>query len=124
MAKRANKIQHTKKSLIEALEKTLGVVTTACKLVGVDRSTYYKYYNEDPEFRAAADDMENVALDFSESQLHQQIKNGSTAATIFHLKTKGRKRGWQENMDLTTDGERIDNTIKVIFEDFSEEGEK
>lgn len=119
MAKRANKVQHTKKSLLQALEKTLGVVTTACKLVGVDRSTYYKYYNEDPEFRAAADDMENVALDFSESQLHQQIKNGSTAATIFHLKTKGRKRGWQENMDLTTDGERIDNTIKVVFEDFS-----
>ena len=33
-----------KKKLLIALEKALGVVTTACKNVGIHRSTYYEYY--------------------------------------------------------------------------------
>ncbi len=43
-----NKIQQNKKALIQAMEKSLGVVTTACKLAGLDRGTYYNYYNNDP----------------------------------------------------------------------------
>ncbi|MCC6448747.1 MAG: hypothetical protein IT215_08705, partial [Chitinophagaceae bacterium] len=38
-----------KKAMIEALEKSLGVVTTAAKAVGIDRSTHYDWYNNDPE---------------------------------------------------------------------------
>ena len=44
-----------KKKLIEALEKALGVVTTACKTVGVARSTFYDWYNADPEFKKQVD---------------------------------------------------------------------
>ena len=87
---RTNKTQQNKKALLEALEKSLGVVTTACKLVGLNRSTYYEYYNNDPEFKQAADNVENVVLDFVESQLHKQIKDGNTSSTIFYLKTKGK----------------------------------
>lgn len=100
MAK-SNKIQHTKKALLDALEKSMGVVTDACKEVGINRSTYYKYYNEDSEFKKQADDIENVALDFAESQLFKQIKDSNTAATIFYLKTKGKKRGYIERHELT-----------------------
>ena len=32
-----NKTEHHKKALLEALEKSLGVVTTACKIAGVGR---------------------------------------------------------------------------------------
>lgn len=97
---RTNKIQQTKNALIEALEKSLGVVTTACKLVGVNRSTYYDYYNNDPEFRKRADEIENVTIDFVESQLHKQIKEGNSTATIFYLKTKGKKRGYIERQEV------------------------
>ena len=71
------------------MEQSLGVVTQACKMVGVSRVTYYDYYKTDPEFKAAVDELQNVALDFAESQLHKQIREGSTGATIFYLKTKG-----------------------------------
>ena len=40
-----------KTQLVEALEKTLGVVTSACKVVGVARSTFYEWYNDDLEFK-------------------------------------------------------------------------
>lgn len=93
---KSNKIAQTKKALLEALEKSLGVVTTACKIVGVGRGTYYRYYDEDPEFKKQADDIENVVLDFAESQLHKQIKDGNPTSTIFYLKTKGKKRGYFE----------------------------
>ena len=42
-----------KKKLLEALEKSLGVVTTACKQVGCARSTFYDYMAKDQEFKKA-----------------------------------------------------------------------
>lgn len=96
---KTNKIQQKKKALIEALEKSLGIATTACKSVGVDRTTFYKYLKDDEEFASDVKDIENVALDFAESQLHQRIKSGSDAAIIFYLKTKGKKRGYIEKTE-------------------------
>ncbi len=93
-----NKIRHNKKKILEALEKSLGIVTTACKIAGVHRSTYYEYYNTDEEFKKECDDMSNIVLDFAESQLHKQIKDGNPSSTIFYLKTKGKNRGYYEKV--------------------------
>jgi len=94
----ANKTEHIKKQLIEALTKSLGVVTTACKSVGISRTTFYEYYKED-DFKAAVEELSDVAIDFAESQLHKQIQDGNTTATIFYLKTKGKKRGYIERQE-------------------------
>jgi hypothetical protein len=69
--------------------------------VGVGRTTYYEYYNTDPDFKKEIDELSNVALDFAESQLHKQIKEGNTSATIFYLKTKGKERGYVERQEVT-----------------------
>jgi hypothetical protein len=92
--------EENKKKLIEALKQSLGVVTTACDSIGISRHTYYKWLRTDEQFKKEIDDLENVTLDFAESQLFKQIKEGSTAATIFYLKTKGRKRGYIEKTEL------------------------
>lgn len=107
-----NKSEHIKKALIEALEKSLGIVTTACKQVGIGRTTFYNYYNNDQEFKAQVDDIANMSLDFAESKLLEQIKDNSTAATIFYLKTKGKKRGYVERQEITgADG--IPSNVKI-----------
>jgi len=93
-----DKTRHNKKKILEALEKSLGIVTTACKIAGVHRSTYYEYYNTDEEFKKECDDMSNIVLDFAESQLHKQIKDGNPSSTIFYLKTKGKNRGYYEKI--------------------------
>ena len=109
-----------KKSLLEALEKNLGVVTAACKQVGVNRATYYTYINSDPEFAAAVKDIDNITLDFAESQLYKQIKNGNITATIFFLKTKGKKRGYVERQEITgKDGQAINQTQKADYSKLS-----
>lgn len=96
-----NKTEHTKKALLQALEKSLGVVTSACKKIGIGRTTYYDWYNSDPEFKKQVDDLQNVALDMAESQLHKQILDSNTSATIFYLKTKGKNRGYVERTEHT-----------------------
>jgi len=89
--------------MIEALEKSLGVVTTACKSVGISRQTHYEWYKEDESYRKKVDDVADIALDFAESQLHKQISNGEVSSTIFFLKTKGKKRGYVERTEIAAD---------------------
>ena len=110
-----NKTEHIKKALIEALEKSLGVVTTACKNIGVGRTTYYDWYNNDEEFKKNVDELQSVALDMAESQLHKQILDGNTSATIFYLKTKGKKRGYVERseLDLTSGDDPIKINVNI-----------
>ena len=111
---KSTNINILKKKLLEALEKTLGVVTTACKLAECDRTTFYNYYNKDKDFAQKVDDIENIAIDFAESQLHKQIKDGNTTATIFYLKTKAKKRGYVERVEnhITNDQPIINIEIK------------
>ena len=111
-----NKSRHIKKeAMLQALENSLGVVTVACKKTETPRSTYYKWLKEDQDFAQAVKEIENVALDFAESQLHTQIKDGSTSATIFYLKTKGKKRGYIERseLDLSSGEEPIKINVNI-----------
>lgn len=110
-----NKSQQLKKeAMIAALEKRLGIVTTAAKEVGINRWTHYDWLKNDDEYRKAVAEIENVSLDFAESQLMKQMEGGNTAATIFYLKTKGKHRGYVERVEHTgPEGE----TIRVIIED-------
>ena len=120
-----NRIARQKKALIKALEKNLGVITYACKDVKVTRNTFYKYMREDPEFKKEAEAIDDVALDYVEKALHSQIKDGSTAATIFYLKTKGRKRGYieKQNNPLGDNVKSITVTVEGAKDNLSGESD-
>jgi|TARA_R110001592_G_scaffold355856_1_gene656984 hypothetical protein len=111
-----DKSGHIKKeSILKALESSLGVVTVACKSADIPRSTFYKWLKEDEEFAKDVRDIENIALDFGESQLHKQIGDGNTSATIFFLKTKGKRRGYVERseLDLSSGDEPIKINVNI-----------
>ncbi|QDP62826.1 MAG: hypothetical protein Unbinned579contig1003_21 [Prokaryotic dsDNA virus sp.] len=116
-----DKSRHIKKeTILQALENSLGVVTVACKQAGIPRSTYYKWLKEDEDFKKEVKEIENIALDFGESQLHKQMKEGSTAATIFFLKTKGKRRGFVERseLDLSSGNEPIKINVNIDGVDY------
>ncbi len=115
-----------KKEILESLEKHKGIVTSACASIDCPRSTYYNYYNTDPEFKLSVDEIQETAIDFVESKLMQKI-NGVTmlnqkaksdeddedptyilppsdTAIIFYLKTKGKKRGYVEKTEVDLTG--------------------
>jgi len=119
-----NKSRHIKKeSILKALEQSLGVVNNACQAAEIPRSTFYKWLKEDEEFAKQVEDIANVALDFAESQLHEQIRDNSTAATIFYLKTKGKKRGYIERQEITgADG--IPTSFQIEIIDKTEDADK
>jgi hypothetical protein len=115
MPKTPTKTHIHKKKMLVALEKSLGVVTTACKNVGIDRSRHYEWLKSDEDYKVAVKSIEDIAIDFAESQLHKQIGNGQTVATIFFLKTKAKHRGYVERqeIDLDVDG-RMNLTVQFV----------
>ena len=104
-----NKQQYNKNQLLAALKKSLGVVSAACQMCNIERSTFYNYMERDPEFKKQVEDLENYCTDYVETQFFKNIQNGNTAEILFYLKTKGRKRGYSEKqeIDLTSKGESI-----------------
>ena len=103
-----------KKMLIESLENSLGIVSTACTKVNVSRSSFYKWYKEDEGFRKKVDEIDSVKLDFVESQLFKNIQNLKEKSIIFYLQHKGHKRGdiQKQNINLTSNEEKI-NKIEI-----------
>lgn len=102
-----------KENLLKALEKSLGIVTTACQSVGCARNTYYEYLKTDEEFKAKVEAIAEMQLDFVESSHLKLVKEGVPASVIFHLKTKGKKRGYQENIDVTSKGDKLENNLNI-----------
>jgi len=63
-----------KRSLLEALRANLGVVETACKAAGVPRRTHYNWLKNDSKYAAEVAEIDEVAIDFGESQLYKLMK--------------------------------------------------
>lgn len=81
----------------EVLAKHMGNISAMCKELGIARTTFYRYINDDPEFMARCKEVEEQMLDFAESCLFKSMKDGNVTAIIFYLKTKGKQRGFVEN---------------------------
>jgi hypothetical protein len=107
-----------KETLLQALESSLGIVSTACNRTGISRSSFYKWYHEDEEFRKKVDEIDNIKLDFVESKLFKNIENEKEKSIIFYLQHKGHKRGYiqRQNINLTSNEEDIKKIEIEIIE--------
>ena len=47
----SDKIVQGKRATVEALEKALGVVSVACRAVGISRDTHYRWLREDEDYK-------------------------------------------------------------------------
>lgn len=78
-----------KESVLAYLRK-MPIVQIVCERAGIGRATYYRWRNEDKEFKKAADqamrDGELFVNDLSESQVISLIKDKSWPAISFWLK--------------------------------------
>jgi len=106
-----------KEKFLISLEKNLGIVSIACRECNVSRGAYYHNYNNDKEFKVACDEINEVTLDFGEAQLLKNMRAGDTTSTIFFLKTKGKKRGYNErNETLNVNVQTSDTMTKEQLE--------
>lgn len=102
-----------KELLLQALQKHIGMVGAACKEVGISRNQYHVYYRTDPDFKAKVDEVMEGQIDMVETELLKKIKGGSEKSIHFYLKYKAKKRGYNDTLDITTDGKAITD-IQVI----------
>lgn len=92
-----------KQRVLSQLRHFRGIVSNACKEAGVGRSTFYKWVNEDDEFAQRVCEIQEEQIDFVEDKLLTLIEQGNSTAIIFYLKTRGRKRGWDEHYQFEPD---------------------
>lgn len=131
------KIDIHKKAMICALKQSLGVVSTACKMIDTSRQSHYTWLLKDAAYKLEVEAVQDEALDYVESKLFELISgvelpetkvfcnNGvivtqeltkkfapDTAATIFYLKTRGKKRGYVERLEVETKEIKIGKALE------------
>ena len=102
-----------KKIFLDALENNMGIVTPTCRDCGIHRQEHYQWLVDDKDYATEVAWIKEVALDFGESALYKQIKEGGVPSTIFFLKTQGKDRGYVERRELDVDGD-LSLTVQFI----------
>ena len=108
-------MEANKQTFITQLHKNMGNVSTTCSECKISRQTYYDWMKDDKEFKSHIENVDEYILDVAETSLHDQIKEGNTTATVFFLKTRGRKRGYIEKQELEHSGQIKTETV-TLFE--------
>ena len=76
----------------------------AARSVGITRKQIQRWQDRYEDFRELINDIEESLIDLSESALLMHIIDGNPIANLFHLKTKGRGRGYIEQPRMGGDG--------------------
>ena len=106
-----------KEAFIIAYKENFGNITTSCLAAGIGRAQYKKWMETDPEFAKELADIEpeEIMLDFGEQKLMERIARGDTLATMFLLKTKGKRRGYIEKTEVQHEGDVVKQiTVNVL----------
>ena len=107
----------TKEAFIIAYRENFGNITISCQACGVSRSAYSSWVKNDADFRQrlAEIEPEEIMLDWGEHKLMERITKGDTLATMFLLKTKGKRRGYIERQEVAHEGDVVKQiTVNVL----------
>jgi len=89
------------------------IIQIACQKCGVSRATFYRWRNEDEEFKkqteTAIKDGVLLINDLAESQLLAAIKDQNLTAIIFWL--KNHHGDYADKIQVSTDQKPIDNNL-------------
>jgi len=100
-------------NVVNMAHKKGGYVTEVAQALNVNYNTVTRWRKKYKAIEQAFYDANEEQLDFTESMLMEKIKNGETTAIIFHLKTKGKHRGYIEKQEQEHVGEVIINVRRV-----------
>lgn len=117
----SKKLNKKQKLFLEAFASRCACnVTATCKAVAISRRAYYKWLENNPTFREEVELEQDSLLDFAETQLQENIKEGKEASIFFFLKTKGKKRGYVEALEQKIDPNPFLDLMKSLPNDVKE----
>ncbi len=105
------------KTIAKTYEKKSANVTATCTALNVSRTIFYKWKNRYPKLEALLDEVDESLLDFAESKLLENIQDGDVTSLIFFLKTKGKKRGYVEQVENKVSISPFEELLKSLPDD-------
>ena len=112
---RYKKIPYEK--VAEVYTKKAGNISSTCTSLGIDRNTFTAWRKKYPKLNQLLSDVDESLIDFSESKLLEQINAGNLTAIIFHLKTKGKKRGYVESVEQNVNVTPFEKLMQELPDD-------
>ena len=104
-----------KELMVEQLKKT-PIIQVACEKLGVGRSSYYRWRQDDKDFAKNCDDAikegQSLVSDVAVSQLLNAIKTGNMTAIMFWLKS------FDSNFRTKVE---VSGSVKQVREELTEE---
>ena len=114
------KIKRTEiKKIAAVYEKKGGNMAATAVALGITRQALYKWRKEEGELAKMLDDIDEGILDFTESKLIEKVNEGNLTAIIFLLKTKGKKRGYVEQVD----NKLVENPFEKLMKELPDDEE-
>lgn len=101
MAKAGRKPKVTIDQLELALKQASGNMSQVARDLGVSRSIVNLRVSQNKRLQKVCTDAREELVDIAENMLMQKINQGDIAATIFALKTQGKRRGYIERQEVT-----------------------
>ena len=89
-------------------------ISKACLEVGIDRKSHYNWIEKNLQYSTKFKEIEEEISDKYEQLLLEQSEAGNVQATIFYLKTKGRKRGYSEKVEVEHSGKISGITLEIV----------
>jgi len=113
------------KDIVEVYSKKGANISATCTALDISRNTLYAWRRKSKKLDEAMTEVEEALIDFTESKLIEQINTGNITAIIFHLKTKGKNRGYVERQELTgEDGEDLFGNYQIEIIDSTDKVDK
>lgn len=114
------KVRRTElKKIAAAYEKKGGNMAATAVALGITRQALYNWRKEDEKLAKILDDIDEGILDFTESKLIEKVNEGNLTAIIFLLKTKGKKRGYVEQVD----NRLVENPFEKLMKELPDDEE-
>ena len=115
----ATKTSETRKRLLTEYERTFGNVSAACEFAGINRTTYYRWMesttlvNRKFQKRIRAIRSGESIVDLAEATaIHLMAVEKNPQVTLHTLKTRGRSRGWADDVALVN---REQNELETML---------
>ena len=112
-----------KKIFIKSYLEHLGSITGAANASKISRNTYYRWLEEDSEFKEHIEniDVDDFLLGEAKKALLKNIQKGDVASVIFTLKSKGKNEGFTEKQEVSHSGGFTLNETKTYEKKENEE---
>lgn len=100
-------------NILTVYKNCLGNVSRTCEQCNISRHTFYNYKNKYEEFAEMVEATDEQNIDFAESMLLKNIREGKENSIMFYLKTKGKDRGYVEKVEHE---DKVNHFIKLMQE--------